>query len=213
MRRRATRGNRIGFTLLGAPLLLAGAAVLARSAGLYGGPASAPIYPPAAQRYIHGHGWIWPAVAAAAIVIGLVCLRWLLVQARRDLLRHIRIDSHRAAHSGAGRTILPADAVTDFVSSGLADQPGVRRAAAALSGRPDRPELWLHVTAGADIDLARLRRHLTGELLPSLRTALKQPDLAAYVRIHLIRRAEHDRSGVLTSEGPAQYHVVSDHPV
>lgn len=204
MRRRATRGNRTGLTLLGVPLLLAGAAVLARSAGLYGGSASTPIYPPAAQRYIHGHGWIWPAVAAASIVIGLICLRWLLVQARRDLLRHIRLDSQREAHPGAGRTILPAAAVTDFVSDELADQPGVRRVTALLSGRSERPELWLRLTAAADIDPIRLREHLSDELLPSLRDALGQPDLPAYVRIHLTRGAEHDRQGVLIGEVPAQ---------
>jgi hypothetical protein len=211
MRRRATRGNRIGLTLLGLPLLLAGAAVLTRSAGLYGGSAATPIYPTAAQRYIHGHGWIWPVVAAAAIVVGLVCLRWLLVQARRDLLRHIRLDSHREAHPGAGRTILPADAVTDFVSDELADEPGVRRVTAFLSGRSERPELWLRLTAAADIDPDRLRQHLAGELLPSLRGALGQPDLAAYVRIHLTRRADHDRQGVLIGEVPTQARAEETH--
>jgi hypothetical protein len=204
MRRRAARGNRIGLSLLGLPLLLAGVAVLTRSAGLYGGSAGAPIYPAAAQRYIHGHGWIWPAVAAAAIVIGLVCLRWLLVQGRRDLVRHIRLDSHREAHPGAGRTILPADAVTDFVSDELADQPGVRRVTAFLGDRSERPELWVRLTAAADIDPVRLREHLAGDLLPSLRDALGRPDLAAYVRLHLTRRAEHDRQGVLIGEVPTQ---------
>lgn len=195
MRRRAARGNRTGLTLLGLPLLLAGAAVIARSTGRYGGSTSTPLYPPAAQRYIHEHGWIWPAAAAAAIIIGLICLRWLLVQPRRDLLRRIRLDGDRRDQPGAGRTILPADAITDLVRSDLADQPGVRRASAALSGRPDQPELWLAVTAAADVDPARLRGHLTSELLPSLRTALGRPDLTAHLRIHLTSRTEHDHQG------------------
>lgn len=207
MRRRAARGNRIGHVLLGLALLLFGAALLTRAAKLYGGSAGTAIYPPAAQRYIHGHGWIWPAVAAAAIVIGLVCLRWLLLQSRRDRLRHIRLDSHRATEPGAGRTILPADAVSDFVGGELADQPGVRSVSAARSGRPDHPELWLRVSAAADTDLPRLRDHLTGELLPSLRGALGQPDLPAYVRIHLTRHTDRDRQGVILDEGPTQTRV------
>ena len=204
MRRRATRGNRTGLALLGLPLLLAGAAVLARSAGLYGGPATAPLYPAAAQRYIHDHGWIWPAVAAAAIIIGLACLRWLIVQPRRDLLRRVRLDSDHRDQPGAGRTILPADAVTDFIGGDLAAQPGVRRAAAHLSGQPDQPELWLTVAAAADIDLARLRDHLTSELLPSLRTSLAQPDLTAYLRITITHRTRHNHQGVLTGKPPTR---------
>ena len=200
MRRRATRGNRTGHALLGLPLLLTGAAVLARSAGLYGGPATAPIYPAAAQRYIHDHDWIWPAVAAAAIIIGLACLRWLIIQPRRDLLRRVRLDSDHHDQAGAGRTILPADAVTDLISSDLEAQRGVQRASAALSGHPDQPELWLTVTAAADINLARLRDHLTSELLPNLRTSLAQPDLAAYLRITITRRTRHDHEGVLAGE-------------
>jgi hypothetical protein len=211
MRRRATRGNRTGHALLGLPLLLAGAAVLGRSAGMYGGSAAAPLYPPAAQRYIHGNGWIWPAEAAAAIIIGLVCLRWLLVQPRRDVLRRVRLDSDHRDQPGAGRTILPAGAVTDFISSDLADQPGVRRSTATLSGHPDEPELWLTVSTTADIDLARLRDHLTCELLPSLRSSLGQPGLTAYLSITITRRTEHDHQGVLTGETshekPAQARV------
>jgi hypothetical protein len=207
MRRRAARGNRIGHLLLGLALLLAGAAVVARAAGLYGGSAGSPVYPPAAQRFVHGHGWIWPAVAAVAIVIGLVCLRWLLLQSRRDRLRHIRLDSHRATEPGAGRTILPADAVSDLVGDELAGQPGVRSVAADLSGRPDHPELWLRVSAAADLDLPRLRDHLTGELLPSLRDSLGQPDLPAYVRIHLTRHTDRDRQGVILDEGPTRTRV------
>jgi hypothetical protein len=200
MRRRATRGNRTGHILLGLPLLFGGAAVITWSAGLSGGSTTAPLYPPAAQRYLHGHGWIWLAVAAVVIIIGLLCLRWLLVQPRRDVLRRVRLDSDHRDQPGAGRTILPADALTDFVSSDLADQPGVRRATAALSGHSDRPELWLTVTTAADIDLARLRGHLTSELLPSLRASLGQPDLTAYLRITITRRTEHDHQGVLTGE-------------
>jgi len=41
-------------------------------------------------------------------------------------------------------------------------------------------------------DAATLRQHLTSELLPALRGALNQPDLAAYLRLTVThRRPDH----------------------
>lgn len=189
MRRHAARGNRIGLTLLGLALLLAGAALLAQSHGLFGRHNSTQaIYPPAAQRYVHSHSWIWAAVAAAAIIIGLLCLRWLLVQTRRDRLRRARLDHDRTRERGAGRTVLLSAALSDVIDDDLTAVPGVRSAAGQLAGSPDHPDLWLSITTDADADLAALRQHLTSELLPSLRGALNQPDLAGYLSLTVTHR-------------------------
>jgi len=188
MRRRAARGNRLGLALLGLALLAAGAALTARSRGWYGGPAATSLYPPAARHYLHAHPWIWPAAAAAAIIIGLACLRWLLIQPRRDLLRHIRLDTGQGTEPGAGRTTLPAAALANVIEDDLAAQPGIRRASAALTGSPDQPQLWLAVTTDTQADPGRLLSHLTSDLLPGVRTSLGQPDLAATARIITTRR-------------------------
>jgi hypothetical protein len=206
MRRHATRGNRIGLGLLGLALLLAGAALATVSLRVFGDDnAAQPIYPAPAQRYIHQHSWTWSLVAAAAIIIGLLCLRWLIVQPRRDTLRRVRIDSDRTSEPGAGRTLLLSAAVADLVEDELASQSGVRRVSAALSGSPDQPEIWITLIAAPGADLAHLRDHLSQSTLPSIRSALGQPQLAAYLNITVrsrVGRAGTSKDGVLIGQGP-----------
>lgn len=205
MRRHAAHGNRIGLTLLGLALLLAGAALLAQSHGLFGRPTSAQaIYPPTAQRYVHSHSWIWAAIAAGTIIIGLLCLRWLLVQPRSDRLRRARLDHDRNQEPGAGRTVLLTAALNDVIDDDLSAVPGVRSASGQLAGRPDHPALWLSITTAADADLATLRQHLTSELLPALRAALNQPDLAGYLRLTVThRRPDRDAGSKIRVDTPS----------
>ena len=207
MRRHAARGNRTGLGLLGLGLLLAGAALATVSLGLFGHDnAAQPIYPPQAQRYIHQHSWIWSVVAATAIIIGLLCLRWLLVQPRRDTLRQVRIDSDRTNEPGAGRTLVLSAAVANIAEDELAPQSGVRRVSAALSGSPDQPEIWITLVADPVANLAHLRDHLSKKSLPSIRSALGQPQLTAYLTITVKSRRSHSRTskhGILIDHGPS----------
>ncbi len=205
MRRHAARGNRIGLTLLGLALLLAGAALLAQSHGYFGRQTSTQaIYPPVAQRYVHTHSWIWAAVAATAIIIGLLCLRWLLVQPRRERLRRARLDHDRNQEPGAGHTVLLTAALGDVIDDDLGALPGVRSATGQIAGSPDHPDLWLSITTAADADLATLRQHLTAELLPALRGALNQPDLAAYLRLTVTyRRPDHSAGSQIRIDAPS----------
>ena len=206
MRRHAARGNRIGLGLLGLALLLAGAALATVSLRVFGDHnAAQPIYPSQAQRYIHQHSWIWSLLAAAAIIIGLLCLRWLIVQPRRDTLRRIRIDSDRTSEPGSGRTLLLSAAVANVVEDELAPQSGVRRVSAALSGSPDQPEIWITLVADPGADLAHLRDHLSETTLPSIRSTLGQPQLTAYLNITIRSRVGHSattKHGVLIGQGP-----------
>ena len=207
MRRHAARGNRTGLGLLGLGLLLAGAALATVSLGLFGHDnAAQPIYPPQAQRYIHQHSWIWSVVAAAAIIIGLLCLRWLFVQPRRDTLRQVRIDSDRTNEPGAGRTLVLSAAVANIAEDELAPQSGVRRVSAALSGSPDQPEIWITLVADPVANLAHLRDHLSEKSLPSIRSALGQPQLTAYLSITVKSRRSQSRTskhGILIGQGPS----------
>lgn len=205
MRRHAARGNRTGLGLLGLGLLLAGAAITTVSLGLFGSDnAAQPIYPLPARRYIHQHSWIWSVVAAVAIIIGLLCLRWLLVQPRRDTLRRVRIDSDRIREPGAGRTLVLSGAVADVVEDELAAKSGVRRVSAALSGSPDQPEIWITLVADPGADVAQVRDHLLEKSLPSIRSALGQPELTAYLGITVRSRVSHARTskhGILIGQG------------
>jgi len=199
MHRRTAKGNRIGLAVTGLVLLAGGAALAAGSRGLYGAASTTqPLYPPTVQRFVHDkHTWLWPVVAAAAIILGLIYLRWLLVQPRTDRLRSLVIDTdptHGAAPDrGGGRTIMLAAAVTDVMEEDITGLPGVRRVTADVSGDPDAPALWVAVTTDADTDLARIRRHITIHAIPEARTALELPTLPTYLRLTASYRTHRHR--------------------
>ena len=194
MHRRTARGNRIGLAVVGVLTLLAGAALLAANRGwIANGHRSASIYPPRARGYVHDHGsWLWPVIAAAAIVVGLVFLRWLLVQPRTDALSGLVVDGDSPgpmSDDGAGRTTMPAHAVTDIVEDDVAGLHGVRRVTARLSGHRDAPELWLRVVADADADIARIRTEISAQVVPDARTCLDLPELPTYLRLAVSGRS------------------------
>lgn len=191
MHRRTARGNRLGIAVLGILLLVGGLALLAANRGSYGNTAGQdPLYPVRARTFVHdNHGWLWPAVAAVAIVLGLLFLRWLLVQPRRDSLRRVRVDSDNHTDGGAGRTTMPATALTDAIEDDLTDVRGVRRATAALSGSSDRPQLWLSVTTDANANLGRIRQHLAQTTIPDAQRALELPELPTYLRLSVGRHS------------------------
>lgn len=197
MHDRTRTGNRRGIALVGLVLLLVGLVLLGANRGIV--LRTAPhrrAYPDDAVRFVRdNHTWLWPVVGAVAVVIGLLFLRWLLVQARVDRLRTVMIDSDAATESGAGRTTLPAGVIADVVEDDLLTVDGVRRVRASLTGTRDDPQLWLHIVTDSDADLARVRRHLDETALVGARTALDRPDLTATIRIDVKRRLGANDSG------------------
>ena len=193
MHRRTARGNRLGLALTGALLLIAGLALVGANRGSFG--AAGP------REYLYGGGvrrfvadnrtWLWPVVAAVAVVVGLAFLRWLLVQTRVDAVRTVRVDSE-TADSGTttgGRTRMPAAALTDAVEADLGAVRGVRRANARLCGAPDRLELWLEITADADADLGRIRTHVAHTVIADARTCLELDAIDTYLSLGVSRRS------------------------
>lgn len=190
MHRRTARGNRLGLILVGLLLLIGGLALVAVRVDVFGSAANDQVaYPDDVATFVADNaGWLWPVAAAVAILIGLVFLRWLLVQPRTDTVRRLRIDADGEG-DGSGRTTLASSAVTDAVEDDLTDQRGVRRASASLTGPVDDATLWLAVTTDADADLGRLRRHLATDTVPSVRAALEQPELPVQVRVEVSNRS------------------------
>ncbi len=205
MRRRAGGGNRAGVAFLGLLLLLAGGTLAAQSRRVFGQSAGGQvIYPPAARRFVHDNQHLWWALAAVAIVVGLLCLRWLLAQLRIGRLSRVQLDSDRTAGAGAGRSLLLAGALTDLVEADLGAQPGVRAVSAILTGRPDHPELRITLSVDPRADAAAARDYLVGELLPTLRAAINQPQLTGYVHISTTRRSRiGSQRGIRLDEAPA----------
>jgi hypothetical protein len=189
MNRRPAHLNRTGLVLVGAVMIAAGGAGLARGAGAFGHDrATGRVFSGTVRRYAADHGWFWPAVAAAVIILALLGLAWLLAQGRTGRLPGLAMEPDPSG----GRTRLSGKAVTDALESEIGEYPGVRTARARLIGSSRRPELRLNVAYMRRADPAELRRRIEEEGMPRLAAALGRESVPAVVRLRLVKgdRAE-----------------------
>jgi len=138
---RTALGNRIGLVLVGLVLVVASSAALAGPSG--------PILP----RQVGALGAWWWAVAGGVAVLTLVCLRWALVQGRRDGFAAFAVEDDPRR----GLTRVPTHVLAQAVEEDLRSIPGVAKASAAFVGWPSEPQLRLSVglEEGADLDAVR----------------------------------------------------------
>ena len=123
----------------------------------------------------------WVAVVAA-VVVGLLALRWLLAQTqRRPKTGTWRLE----ADPGRGGTRLDAQTAIDPFVDEVEALPGVHRASARLSGTSTRPALHLVIGTEDAADVPELRRRISTEALPRLQQALDLPTLPTDVLIRL----------------------------
>ena len=135
-------------------------------------------------------GWIWAAGGALpAVIVMLLAARWLLVQLRTDRLGRISLDSDTGTDPAAGRSDLPAAALSASIDQEIHTYPGVQAVKVQIAGRPDQPELRVDVTVDPDADLTRLRTRITDEAIAHARTALDTPKLPTQLRLAVGRRA------------------------
>lgn len=186
---RTRRGNRLGLMVIGIVLLLGGAAAVARGAGLFGASAfdtnpraaHEALLTPTDTHYVHHAGWFWPVVAAIAIVVALLCIRWLLVQLRLDRAGTMQLEPDRTH----GATEVDTGALVDAVEDEIAAYPGVAKASGRLVGTQRQPELHLVVKLEERADLLRVRQLVTERALAHLRQALDVDELAASVTLRV----------------------------
>lgn len=196
---RTARGNRLGLALTGLVLLVGGGYLITRSRGAFGSrQAQDPIYSAGTAGWIHDQRpWFWVVLAALAVILAALLIRWLLAQLRSDSLNRIALDTDTdtdtSSGRGSGRAGLPAAALTAAVGAEIDSYPGVSKVRASLAGTPDRPELRLRVTIDPDADLARVRRRITGQALADARTALDTEHLPTQLRLTVGRRARPKR--------------------
>ena len=166
MNPRADRGNRAVLIVIGLLLTAAGGLGLALSYGAFGlGRARQPVLTPATRDFVHrNHGWFWLAVAAAAVVLGLLALRWLLTQTGTDRV---------------------ANALTAAVSGEIESYHGVRQAGARLLHDPRSPDLILSVAVNDRADLAALRRRIEEEAITHARRAVGREVLPVQLQLRL----------------------------
>jgi hypothetical protein len=170
---RPARLNRWVLALFGLLLLATGGLALAAHFGrLPWLSSNAPLVPGTSLPPT----WVLIMTAVVAVLLGLLCGRWLAAQlARRpkSTTWHLETDPAR------GHTTLPASIAVQPLVSEITAYPGVHAASGTLTGSQDKPTLVLTVRANQDADLAVIRRRISQDGLPRLRQALDLPALPA----------------------------------
>ncbi|MFQ6396569.1 alkaline shock response membrane anchor protein AmaP [Nocardia sp. KC 131] len=138
--------------------------------------------------------WVLWAAAACAIVLGLLCLRWLFAQ----LFRMPRSVSWQLADEpSAGATVLESSTAADPVVADIESYTGVRSASAWLAGARWAPELHLVVTAEPNADVVHLREEILGHAVTRLRQALEVEVIPVTLELRFAdeKRADEKRAG------------------
>lgn len=164
---RPARLNRALVALTGLLLLAAGGYAVAANRGwLAWVNSAAPLAP--------GTGapprWALAAIVAGAVVVGWLCLRWLVAQVFR-LPR--AVEWELPGGNSAGATVLASSVAADAVADDIESFAQVRSVSAFLSGPSRAPDLHLIVTAEPGADITALRRRILAEAVARLRDALE----------------------------------------
>lgn len=180
---RPARLNRGVLGLLGLILLVAG--TFGMAAGLGGLRAVRPSFDPTAPLLPPGvqvQSWVPYAAVAAAVVVGLLCVRWLLAQA----LRRPSTRTWRLHHDGAqGITLIDADTAADALAADIQAYLGVATARATITGTRTRPNVHLEVATEENTSVTELRERIASHALPRLHQALQIDTAAANLVLHL----------------------------
>ncbi len=184
----ADRTNRVLLLVLGLLLLIAGAAGLLLGSWSFGTHrVDERLLDNGVSRFIGEQGsWFWPVAAAVAIVVAVLCLRWMVVILfSTPRLANIRIP----AGAGAGRTRLAASALGGALSGEIETYRGVHAARTSVQGEPSVPRLAISVSTNEDADLAALTERIITQAVAHARQALEIPALPVRLDITMTRRA------------------------
>ena len=178
-RRKPGRLNRVLLALLGVVVLAAGGFGLAVHFG------EMILVKPTASVLPHQGRpptLVFYLVAGVAILIGLLCLRWLASQlAVRPRARTWQLEPD----PGRGRTELGTGVAVAPFAEEVTGYPGVRAVRAALTGTHRDPALAVTISAATDADLTAIRARLATEGLPRLCEALDLAGLPATVEFRV----------------------------
>lgn len=184
----ADRGNRTVLSLIGLLLTIGGGLGVALSYGAFGtGRANRPVLTPAVRDFVHRNsGWFWPVVAAAAVVLALIALRWLLAQLGTDRVGQLSLEPDPRS----GTTTLQAGALTSAVTDEVESYRGVRRASARLTSDPRNPDMILTVAVNDRADLGALRARIEEHAVAHVRQASGRESLPVRLQIQLAAGAD-----------------------
>ena len=171
----ADRTNRTLLIVLALMLLAVGLDAGAASIGVYGtGTKNSTLMDNPTGHYFGAHGaWLWPVVAVAALIIGVLALRWLIALLfSTDRSGDLLIKSS----TGAGRTTLANRALT------------LKRYPDGVDGNPDDPELVVRTVLEETADLTALRQRIETEALTHARQALGNMSLPTQLDLTITSR-------------------------
>ncbi len=179
----ADRRNRAGLLLLGLVLLGMGAYGLARGWGAFGaGAASDPLLVDAWRRaFTRNSTWAWPAVAAVALVLALLGMRWLRAQLAPATFQRVDL-AHR--EEGGVTMVRPAGAARALAGD-IEAYRGVAGASARVTGEPEAPEIDLRVDVVEGCNVPALRSRIEQEALARFQRALELDAVEANVEFRL----------------------------
>jgi hypothetical protein len=183
----ADRFNRVALTVFALLVLLAGAAGITASAGVYGtGFSRRTLFANRVSTYIGQHGtWVWPAAAAACLLITLAALRWILA---------LLISTDRAGDIPIpiaipdGTTILQPGALTGALTREIGTYHGVDAARSRIIGDPSTPHIVIAVTASQATDLHALHHRIETEALTHARHATGHTHLPIQLDLNVSRK-------------------------
>ena len=172
----ADRTNRVALTLFGLLVLIAGAAGMTASTGVFGAAFSKrTLFANRVSTYIgHNGTWVWAAAAGVCLLIALAALRWivaLLVSTDRAGDIPIPVSTQE------GTTILQPAALTDALAREINAYHGVDAAKGRVIGDGRDPQIVLTVTPVPSADLHALHHRIETEALAHARQALGKPSL------------------------------------
>ncbi|UQS25414.1 hypothetical protein L1857_22705 [Amycolatopsis thermalba] len=169
------RLNRGLLALLGLLLAAAGGLILATHFGW-----RAVVDP--AGTVVPGTGrpptWALYVITAVAVLVGLLCLRWLAAQlVRKPRSRVWRLENDPAR----GRTELATTTAVEPFTEEIETYPDVAAADAVLTGTPHDAALTVVIHAEQRASPTEIRQRLSTETLPRLRQALDLQELPTAV--------------------------------
>jgi hypothetical protein len=193
----ADRANRVLLSFLGLVALALGGAGLLAAGGAFGeGFAHRRLVDNRFSRYFSANGsWLWPTLAAVALVIMLLALIWLLrLLFSNDRTSDIAVASGPAQDAvqagagaptgggqppgrAAGHTTLQASALAAAVAQEIEGYHGVAAARARVLGDPKDPTVAIDVTATRRADLPGLIERIEREAISHAREALERSHL------------------------------------
>jgi hypothetical protein len=192
----ADRANRIVLSLVGLIAFAIGLGGLLAAGGVFGHTFQHQyLVDNDFSRYVGKHGnWLWPAIAAVALVIVLLALAWLLrllfTTDRSNAITVITPPRDKAStEAAAGRTTMKSAALTQAVTAEIDSYHGVTSSKARVTGDAAEPTLVLEVTASRRAELPALIERIEQQAITRARRALEKPELPVKLDITITDKA------------------------